>query len=255
MKYYKLIGVISLVIFSFYLTDFVTDIAINTNSLMQVIKSKKNNYCVSSVNAIIEGNTIIPGIKGKIINEMGSYLNMKDFKAFNENYLVYDYVKPDISVEDNRDKIIISGNKNNRSISLLINNNDTIHSYLKKNDINYTKMIKYEDSIDYLDNVNIESDEKKYNDLNTLLKKNNKNNSICIVEYSNLSACKKNNYYLVKPNIILKNNNYITSLNEINNGSIILIDNNFNLENFKIVLNYIKRKDLKIVKLMEIIKE
>ena len=54
MKFYKIIGIISIVVFSFYLTDFVTELAINSNPLMQTIKNSSTNYDIESVDAIIE---------------------------------------------------------------------------------------------------------------------------------------------------------------------------------------------------------
>ena len=159
MKFYKIIGIISIVVFSFYLTDFVTELAINSNPLMQTIKNSSSNYDIESVDAIIEENTIIPGIKGKKVSIMESFLNMKDFGTFNTNYLIYDDIKPNISISDNKDKIIISGNKKKRNISILINNNKNIEEYLDKNNLKYTKLIKYLDNI-YKDNVNIENDKK-----------------------------------------------------------------------------------------------
>ena len=60
MKYFRLIGIMSLLVFSFYLTDFVTELAINTNPLMQSIKINSTNYITESVDAIIDNNTIIP---------------------------------------------------------------------------------------------------------------------------------------------------------------------------------------------------
>ena len=255
MKYYRMIGLMGLLIFSFYLTDLVTDIAINSNSLMNVIKYRKDNYNCKSVNATIDGNTIIPGIKGKYVNEMKSYINMRDFGSFNENYLIYDYILPDVSIDNNKDKIIISGNKTNRNVSILVYNNNSIYNYLKNSYIEYTKLIKYNDNIDYKDNVNIENDKKKFLDLDTLLNKKNLNNNICIIDYSNIEACIEKEYYLVKPNIVLKNNNFNTILNNISNGSIILIDDNLELSNFKIFLKYLESKDLKSVQLNKIIKE
>ena len=142
MKYFKLIGIMSLLVFSFYLTDFVTELAINTNPLMQNIKNNSKNYCETSVNATIEQNTIIPGIKGKKVNEIESFLNMKDFGSFNSNYLIYDYIKPDISIEDNKEKIIISGNKNKRQVSILIKDNISIEEYLKQKNIKYSSTLK-----------------------------------------------------------------------------------------------------------------
>ena len=107
MKIFKYIGVISLVVFSFYLTEGVTSLAINNNPLMKEIRINKNNFIIKSVNATINNNTIIPGIKGRKVNELDSYINMKDFGSFNINYLIYDYYSPDISILNNKDKIII----------------------------------------------------------------------------------------------------------------------------------------------------
>lgn len=255
MKYFKLIGIMSLLVFSFYLTDFVTELAINTNPLMQNIKKSSTNYCETSVNATIEQNTIIPGIKGKKVNEIESFLNMKDFGSFNSNYLIYDYIKPDISIEDNKEKIIISGNKNKRQVSILIKDNISIEEYLKQKNIKYSKLIDINDKINKNENINIESTKEGYKDLDTLLKKKKINKEICIINYSNIELCKKNKYYLVDPNIKLKNTSFINILNNIDNGSIILIEDMLTIENFKIFANKIHNKDLKFVYLSEIIQE
>lgn len=255
MKYFRLIGIMSLLVFSFYLTDFVTELAINSNPLMESIKNNSENYKVLSVNAIIENNTIIPGIKGKKVNEMESFLNMKDFGSFNNNYLIYEELKPDISLEDNLDKIIISGNKKIRQVSLLINKNDDILEYLNNNKITYSKLIDDFNDLDKNENINIENEKDKFKDLNTLLNKKNLNKRICIINYSNIDECIKNKYYLVKNNILLSNNNFVNTLNSIELGSIILIDNNLTLENFKIFVSKMKNKDIKFVYLSELIKE
>ena len=254
MKIYKLIGIMSIVVFSFYLTDFVTELAINSNPLMQSIKENSDIYNVESVDAIVEGNTIIPGIKGKKVNYMESFLNMKDFGSFNINYLVFDDIEPDVSINNNSDKIIISGNKSKRQISLLINNNKEIMNYLDKKNIKYTNMIYYMKEIKK-DNVIVESDRKKFLDLDTLLKKKNLNNNICILDYSNIEICKKKKYYIVKPNYFLKTNNYINILNKIDKGDIIVVDDELSLDNFKVFLNKIYNKDFKIIYLSEIIAE
>ena len=254
MKFYKIIGIISIVVFSFYLTDFATELAINSKPLMQTIKDSSDNYQVSSVNATIKDNTIIPGIKGKKVNTMESFLNMKDFGSFNINYLVYDSVVPSITLEQNKDKVIISGNKKIRQISLLVKDNNEIKEYLNKNNIDYSYLINYLNEFDK-ENINIESNKNKFLDLDTLLRKKDLNKKICILDYSNIEICKNKKYYIVKPSITLKNSNVVSSINMVEKGSIILIDNNLSLDNFKIFLKSIKSKDLKIVYLSEIIKE
>lgn len=255
MKFFRMIGVMSLLVFSFYLTDFVTDLAINSNTLMQSIKNNKENYCVESVNAIIVDNTIVPGIKGKEINEMQSYLNMRDFGSFNSNYLIYDNLKPDISVEDNKDKVIISGNKMKRQISLLVSGNYVVKKYLLDNNIKFSNLIKYDDEMDCIENINIENDYNLFDDLDTLLNKNNSNKNICILNYSNIKRCNEKEYFIVEPSIKINNSNIVVSLKSINNGSIVLIDNNLSLDNFKLFLNKINNLDLKIVYLSKIIEE
>lgn len=253
MKYFKLIGIMSLLVFSFYLTDLATEFAINSNPLMQTIKDNSKNYNTTSVNATINNNTIIPGIKGKVVNEIESFLNMKDFGSFNSNYLLYDLIEPEISLNNNKEKIIISGNKKIRQVTLLVRDTNLIE-YLKNNKYKYTKLIKYDDLLDK-DNVNIESDRLKFLDVDTLLNKKELNNKICVIDYSNIENCKKKKYYIVKPNIVIKNNNMVSNISNIDNGSIIYLSDNLSLDNLKIIINLIKRKDMKLVYLSEIIKE
>jgi len=255
MKVFRLIGILGLLVFSFYLTDFVTELAISSNPLYKTIKNNSDNYSSKYVNATIDNNTIIPGIKGKKINEVESFLNMKDFGEFNKNYLIYDFVKPEISLEDNKDKIIISGNKSLRNISLLVNNNDILLNYLKDNNIKYSKLVKLDDKLDNKENINIENEVSDFKKLNSQLNKKNLNKNICLLNYSNISECKRLGYYIVKHSYELSNSNMYNVINEFNNGDIILVDNNFSLENFKIFINKIKNKDLEIKYLSEFIKE
>ena len=105
------------------------------------------------------------------------------------------------------------------------------------------------------ENINIESNKDKYLDLDTILNKKDLNKKICILDYSNIEVCKNKKYYIVKPNIILKNSNVVSSINYLDKGSIILIDDKLSLDNFKIFLSSVKNKDLKIIYLSEIIKE
>jgi len=255
LRQFKTIGIISLIIFSFFLTDFVTDIALNNNSLMKSIKKYSDEYEVNSVSAIIDDNTIIPGIKGKKVDEIESYLNMKDFGEFNKNYLIYKTVKPEISLEEHKEKVIISGNKSNRNISLLINDNEDIINYCNENNIKYTKLVNMKDELTNKNYINIESDKEKFNDLNTLLNKKNLNNNICLINYSNIKECIDNKYYLVKYSLEINNNNINSTLSNIDSGEIIYINNYLSKENFIILINYIKSKDLKIMYLNELIQE
>ena len=47
----------------------------------------------------------------------------------------------------------------------------------------------------------------------------------------------------------------VSNISNIDNGSIIYLSDNLSLDNLKIIINLIKRKDMKLVYLSEIIKE
>ena len=65
-------------------------------------KFKENKY----ENAFIEDGYIIPGLNGVKINELDSYYQMVNENTFLENKLVFYQVKPEVSIEDNKNLII-----------------------------------------------------------------------------------------------------------------------------------------------------
>lgn len=248
----KYILLLCLCIFSFYISD---KLLLYVEGFSPIMKSiKELNYeKVNPVNAIIKDNTIIPGTKGKKINERESYLKMNEFGAFNINFLQYDYQKPDISLEDNLDKIIIKSNKINE-ISL-ITQNERISSYLNKKKIIHSRIItKYLDLIDieYINGAKLISD---YNKINRLLNKNKKNNNICIYHINDLNICLENKSYIIKPTNYINSNNIYNELNRLVKGGFVLLDGDLDNNQIDTILNQIKKDNLTIVKLSEIIKE
>ena len=198
MKKIKYFLVIILMLFSFYLSDKVTNLAINKNPLMQEIKEKSSSLTVMGSNATIVDNTIIPGIALKQVNEKESFFKMKEFGSFNETFLVYDYKKPDISLKDNKDKIIISGNKSLRQVSIIVEDADNLKKYFDKLKIKYNILSTTETKMGNQEYFNSETTESKFLDLESLLKKNKLNTQICILNYSNLKLCKEKKYYLIE---------------------------------------------------------
>lgn len=245
--------VIILMLFSFYLSDRVTNLAINKNPIMQTIKEKSESLTVMGSNAIVQDDTIIPGISGKKVNEKESFFKMKEFGSFNETFLVYDDVLPEISLSDNKDKIIISGNKTIRQVSIIIEDDEKLKEYLNQNNINILATL--ETTFENQEYLNSEMEKEKFYDLESLLKKNDLNKNICVLNYSNLELCKEKENYIVKPSIILSNSLILKQKQEISNGSIILITKNITTENIDIILNQIKFLDLNIVQLSKLITE
>ncbi len=156
-KYFKYIGLISICLLSFYYTEQVALYVKNKNPIMQSIKNVSESYHTESINcSIIEDTYIIPGYNGKYVNLDKSFYNMVTTE-YNEDLLVFNQIKPNISLEDNLDKIIIRGNHNKQAVSLLFE------------DINY--LSKYMLNKQYLVNILIE--EETYTDNYELINNSN----------------------------------------------------------------------------------
>ena len=89
-KIFSKIGLFGLVLFSFFYTHKTVTVLKENDDIMIKIKENLNDYNIYSINSVIKGDTIIPGIKGKIVNIDKSYENMKKIGIYNSNYLVYD---------------------------------------------------------------------------------------------------------------------------------------------------------------------
>lgn len=254
-KFYKSIGLIAIMLFSFYYTEKIAILMQNKSPIMQSINEIEEDYVVSATNASIEGNYITPGISGRMINKTKSYVNMKSFGIFNEYYLIFDEVKPDISLEDNMDKIINRGNSAKKGIALLVENNSSIQNYMKKNKIIGSILITESDyeKESFLEQIN--NDSEKYNNVESLLNRNNINKNICYIKSLGKEFCQKNHKYLVEETFYLNGQNIVEAKNNIESGAIILIKSTANLEEFKLLIKEINFKGLNIMTLSELIAE
>lgn len=253
MKYVKYGLVIFLCVFSFYVSDTAIIMVENMSPIMKEVKKFSDNY-VEPVNAIIEDNTIIPGRNGSKLNERESYLKMNEFGTFNETFLVYDYIKPDISLYDNLDKVIVNTNK--KSEISLITSNSEWDEYFKENKIAYTKIIKDNSDLDKGGSyINGNGDSEEFNKLNSYLKKNKMNSKMCLVDYSNIASCKSNKYFIIKPTIEINHSNLASVKKNISGGNIIFLNSNLSLSEVKVIISYIRYKNLNIINLEELIRE
>ena len=215
---YKYIGLLVIAIFSFYYTDRLVLIVQKNSPIMKKIDEEKIKRDVKSVNAIINDDKIIPGKNGLEINDEKSFSLMKSFGTFNSYYLVFEQVKPMISLENNKDKIITSGNKINKKISFILETDENLIAYFKINRIK--------------------------NDI--LVDKYKINKNICLYINKEIKKICKNKY-LVNTELELTNDNVYDIKNKLENGSIILIKNNTSIDTINIILNQAKFKGLKIV--------
>ena len=252
---YKMIGLVTLMLFSFYYTEKIAILMQNKSPIMQNINEIEKEYYVEAVNANIDGDYITPGISGRMINKTKSYVNMKSFGTFNEYYLIFDDIKPDISLQDNKDKIIKNGNYNKKSIAFLLEENSSIENYFVQNKIAASVLVT-QDS--YNKNKNLEqinNDLENYNNVESLLNKNNQNTNICYINTLNREFCEKNKKYLVKETFYLDGQNIVEAKKNIQSGVIILVKKNANLDQLKLLIKEINFKGLNIVQLSELINE
>lgn len=259
----KYMFILFLMCFSFYYTDKVINFINNKDPLMIKIYDVKDNYEVIPVNAIINDDTIIPGINGRTVDIQESYNNMKISGIFREDALHFDDLFPLFSLKDNSDKFIIKGNgyKKNVSLVFILNKND-IYKLKKINDL--TIFINHSDlSIDIINelgtkeiysygNNGLYTKESIVSD-NTLIDNLTNNKSrYCLSKYKNnkvLDLCYKNDMYTVIPNII---GGYYEVRNNLSNGSIILLNNLNDIDN---IIRYIRSKGYNIVTLEHLLQE
>ena len=250
---YVLAGI--LIVLSFYITDKSMIYIRSKNPIMQEIISKQDDYKVEPVNAIINDNTIIPGINGKEVDVNKTFNKMDDLGYFNDLYIIYSYSAPNLSLNDNKDKIIIKGNPKKKMVALVVDHNEEVKNYLKQNNIKYTLIANSEDVIDKKEEyINGETDEKLFSNLNSILNHKKVNSKLCLVGKSNLELCKKKKFYLFKYSIDM-DNNLIKNINEVSAGDIIYVSPNSALPKLKVLLNEISRVDLEITYLSKLISE
>ncbi|CCY89238.1 sporulation protein polysaccharide deacetylase family [Mycoplasma sp. CAG:956] len=255
-KYKKYILFSLLVLLSFYTTNKTANLVRNQDPILKEIRNISLEKKEDFVNAVIQDDYIIPGMYGSVVDELKSLSKMKEQDVFNNLYLVSQPIKPDISLSDNLDKIIIKGNSKKQQVSFVIDENSSkkIKDYLVKNSIKASLLITKDNfsKDSYFEQIN--NDFKNYKELDKTLKKNKINTNICVLDNnnSNLKFCKSKKKYLVKPGMFLDNANIIEIKTKLDSGSIIYIKDATYLD---CLVEYIKSKDLKIVPLSQLISE
>ena len=277
-KILQIIGIISLTCFSFFVTEKTALVVSELDNIMMEIKENKDKYKSDYVDAYIENDTIIPGIKGRTVNINKSYKSMKTNGYFSDKLFVYDYTKPNISVEDNKDKYIIKGNPQKRMVSLLfvVRGMDDISDILNivyNYSINVTFFVDYswyennnglvKNIINKGNTVSIYMDDYIDSDfewLDMVIKKINKQGiNFCYIKddrKESLNACSARGNYTIRPIIISDKTPLVDIKNKLESGSIFSLTINSELKKeLSTIIIYIKSKGYKLASLQEHILE
>ena len=276
-KFFECIGMITLVCVSFFFTEKTARVVKETDEIMVEIKKAAETHINKSEDAIIKGDTIIPGIYGGIVDEGKSYEKMKRVGSYQENLLVYKKIAPSISIEKNFDKYIISGNPQKNMVTLLFlvqDNDDTtkVENILKQKEIKASFFVdgnwfeNHNDKIyewigkEYtVGNLSYNMDYKNssFAWMDTIIKRvGNQRVSFCYNEEPNeeaLKICAMNKDYTVRPTIIISKSPLSEVKMNLTAGSIIALPINQTVEKeLPVIIEYIKGKGYKLENLLSI---
>jgi len=268
-KIFQMIGLISLICFSFFVTEKTALVVSEMDEIMIEIKANYEKYSKESIDAIIENNTIIPGVSAKDVNINKSYKNMKLSGYYSDKLYIYDYTKPNISLSDNIDKYIIKGNPSKRMVSLIfkVGLDDDITDIIKiinNYNINATFFIDtnwftnnnelIQELINEGHNIGILMDNYSDSDfewMDMVIKKiNNQKNSFCYSNEDNndnLEACILKHNYTIRPIEISEKTPLLDIKQNLNAGSILSLDINSQVrKELSTIIIYIKSKGFNI---------
>lgn len=271
MKIIKIIGLLTLFCFTFMYTEKVINVVMEQDEIMIKIKETETSYNQDPINAKIENDTIIPGNIGKYIDTEASYKAMKKFGYFDSSQIIYKNIYPEISIYNNYNKYIIKGNIKEKNVSLIyiLNNDKTINNILNiitnknipmnffidshflNNNINIINKLNNNEIYNHGTNGTYTKDNLIITN-NIINNKSNNKSTYCLFKDKNnesLTNCANNKMLSIIPTI---KGNYTNIKNNLENGSIILINNTQELNN---IIEYIISKGYNIVPLSNLIIE
>lgn len=267
-KYFEVIGFVILALFSFYYTSKTSTVVKNNDEIMIKIKDDMENNKTSSIDAIIEDDTIIPGISGKEVDISKSYDAMKKVGTYIPNMLVYKDIKPNISISKIYNKYIIKGNPNKNQVTIIfkVDETDDLNAILDILDKYEIKANMF--TSDNMDNRILSLVNRGHNIgsvenvtwASTLVSRvANQKYNYCYIEEKNkeiLDLCSMNKSYTIIPNIISNKTPTLMIKKNLEPGSIISVDVNKTLiKELEYIIRYIKSKGFDIVNLETLLEE
>ncbi len=279
-KYFQIVGMISLICFSFFYTEKTSTVLKEKDEIMMELKEKSEVLKTNVTEATIEGKTIIPGFSGKQVDINGSYKNLKRIGFYNEKYVQFEEIKPKELLKNHLDKYIIAGNKKKNMVSLLflVEENTNIENVLKIMNEKDMKATFFVDTTWFEKNSELaiglikqghtfgnlsyqgDTEDSTFIWMNTVLKKVGMQEEVyCYTEEENenlLKACSMHKNYTIKPTFTLIKYPLIEVKNSLKAGSLIAIPINPTTEKeLELILKYITSKGYIIEDLKTHLKE
>ncbi|MDD2518903.1 MAG: polysaccharide deacetylase family protein [Bacilli bacterium] len=279
-RFFQRIGLITLICLSFIYTEKAANVLIEVDDLMVRIREEKELFKQAPVNAIVDGDTIIPGINGIEVDEVKSYHKIKKIGHYNKELLEYKTIKPNVTLSTNYNKYIIGGNESKRSVSLvfIVDKNTDVNKILavlkQKNIIAnfFIDSVWLENNNELLlsmietgHNIGNLSYEQNYNHsdfiwVDTIIKKvGNQKQGYCYSEGENevaLKICALNKNFTIRPSFVVKEYPTLEVKENLKSGSIISLPINGVVEKeLSSIIDLIYSKGLVIENLNKFLKE
>lgn len=252
----------------------------SNDPIMKEIKDKGSGKEEEAINAKVEGDYLIPGYNGLVIDLEESFTKMKGYGSYNDALLVFEEVEPTISIDDYYDKYISSGNGISTNIALVFAVDDSSYTndllnILKDMGVvgtffidgkfidNNTSFVT--DAVVNGNEVEVLSYDKAYDELlfkasidkiKTLTSTTTK---YCYATYDNeevLNLCSKLSMHTIIPTLRLDSNIYSSAKGNLRSGSIISVKlTESNVSELKVLINYIKQRGFTLVTLDTLLNE
>lgn len=273
----KIFSILFLCVFSFYYTNKSIELIRKQDPIMKQIEETNKKYNEAAINAVIEDNTIIPGIVGKEIDYEESYNKMKQYGTYNEVLTTLKEVTPSISIDDYYDKYIISGNPKKKSVALVFqvenmspkeivdilnNNNETATFfidgyYLENNYQEISTMTSFE--LELL-SYNSDYDELSFSSSKEYLESITKKDlNYCYSEYDQeeiIKLCQKLNMHTIIPTIQVKTSPFQEIKEKLTNSAIISIPiSELTKKELDTTIKYIKSRGYSLETLEQLLNE
>lgn len=259
-KLFEYIGLITLMCFSFFITEKTTMIAKNMDNIMVEIKSNYQKFEFQPKDATINNDEIIPGICGKKVNINKSYNEMKKIGMYDEKLYQYNYQNPNQNLLNNYDKYVIKGNSFKNYIYFFITITNSNIFYLQEYDFkNYNFIMTYdiyiknkkivEQLIDNGNSILLENTSfKKYKKISKDYENKTGNKIFCYNEKKDsdfLDLCSSNKSNTISGIYYIDNNYFLNLKKNLSKGNFVHFELSKELlVNIKYMEDYVEQKGI-----------
>ncbi len=249
-NYFKYLLIICLFCFSVYYTKRINELSLSNNEIMVSINEYASIHDYKCNEGYINEDGVVLGHSGLFVDKNKSLSYMKGI-GFKEELVQYKKDECILNLKDNYDKYIISGNKNIKSISIVINvidfkYIDEMVSVFEKNLVPYELLVSKDNILEEFCLFKGSASEIK--DIK------NKNVMCTNMESDILSECSSYKINSIKVMNHVRENLIFNIKNTLENGNIYFIDENYNnSKELSLCLKYIKSRGFDIVKINKLL--